>query len=119
MKNETSSVDKNFVILGCFAEEHPEWTATELPKEMESRKSSVYHSLSDMEKRGGVHQDQKTGSIVNCEEHEIELICAGVLLFNQSNELVSFLIVAGSNDRFKEQDRIRYFNILQIGAKDI
>lgn len=57
LKSLKSSVDKTFAILEYFTVQHPEWSITELAKELDANKSTVYRFLSDMEKRGIMYQD--------------------------------------------------------------
>lgn len=61
MKGLKSSVDKTFAILEHFTVEKGEWSITELAKELDSNKSTVYRFLSDMEKRGIMCQNPDSG----------------------------------------------------------
>ena len=61
MKGLTSSVDKTFAILEYFTVENPEWRVTELAQVLGTSKSTVYRFLSDMEKRGVMHQNIENG----------------------------------------------------------
>lgn len=61
MKTLKSSVDKTFAILEHFTILKPEWSITELAKELNSNKSTVYRFLSDMQKRDIMRQDTDTG----------------------------------------------------------
>ena len=61
MKGLKSSVDKTFAILEYFTVDKPEWSVTELAKESESSKSTIYRFLSDMQKRGIMYQDDNSG----------------------------------------------------------
>lgn len=61
LKSLKSSVDKTFAILEYFTVHQPEWTITELAKELDANKSTIYRFLSDMEKRGIMYQDPNSG----------------------------------------------------------
>lgn len=61
LKTLKSSVDKTFAILEYFTVQQAEWTITELAKELDANKSTVYRFLSDMEKRGVMYQDPDSG----------------------------------------------------------
>ena len=61
LKTLKSSVDKTFAILEYFTVQQPEWSITELAKELDANKSTVYRFLSDMEKRGIMYQDSNSG----------------------------------------------------------
>lgn len=61
MKGLKSSVDKTFAILEHFTVENGEWSITELAKELDSNKSTVYRFLSDMKKRGIMYQNPDSG----------------------------------------------------------
>ncbi len=60
MKALKSSVDKTFAILEYFTTTKTEWSITELAKELDSNKSTIYRFLSDMEKRGIMYQNPDT-----------------------------------------------------------
>ncbi len=61
LKTLKSSVDKTFAILEYFTVQKPEWSITELARELDSNKSTVYRFLSDMEKRGVMYQNSNSG----------------------------------------------------------
>ncbi|MCI5082751.1 MAG: IclR family transcriptional regulator [Saprospiraceae bacterium] len=53
------------------------------------------------------------------EELELGLICVGVPVFNQSQQLVAALSASGPANRFKEEALPAYVKILQNGARQI
>ena len=53
---------------------------------------------------------------IDYEEFELGLICVGVPIFNQKNEIVASLSAAGPSSRFKKEKIADYVNILQSGA---
>ncbi|MFD2587044.1 IclR family transcriptional regulator [Croceitalea marina] len=61
LKALKSSVDKTFAILEYFTVDRAEWSVTELAKELDASKSTVYRFLSDMQKRGIMYQDPVSG----------------------------------------------------------
>jgi len=56
---------------------------------------------------------------IDYEEFEIGLICIGVPVFNQKNEMIAGLSVAGPANRFRKEELKNYVKILQSGANAI
>ena len=59
------------------------------------------------------------GYALDREECEIGLICVGIPIFNQANEVVASLSASGPSNRFKEEKIADYVAILQKGATAI
>ena len=59
------------------------------------------------------------GYAIDREEYEIGLICVGVPIFNQRNEIVASLSAAGPANRFKINELKNYVEILKSGADRI
>lgn len=61
----------------------------------------------------------KQSYAVDFEEKELGLICVGVPVFNQNNELIAALSAAGPANRFRPDALAEYVSVLQKGAAAI
>jgi len=62
---------------------------------------------------------REKGYALDREESEIGLICVGIPIFNQNNEVVASLSASGPANRFEEEKVASYVGILQQGADAI
>ena len=62
---------------------------------------------------------RERGYAIDREEFEIGLICVGIPIFNQSDEVVASLSASGPANRFKEEEVNNYVAILRRGAEAI
>ncbi len=62
---------------------------------------------------------KEKGYALDREESEMGLICVGIPIFNQHNEVVASLSASGPSNRFKEENVVNYVTTLQKGATAI
>ena len=56
---------------------------------------------------------------IDREEFETGLICVAIPIFNQNQQVVASLSASGPASRFKENEIVKYVDILKKGALEI
>lgn len=84
------------------------------PKAFTKNTITTYHAfkreLSDVKEKGYA---------LDREESELGLICVGIPIYNQNDEVVASLSASGPASRFEEEKLITYIDILEEGAHAI
>lgn len=90
--------------LKSILDEHP---LTSYTKNTITEKSTLIEELDRI---------KSNGYAIDREEFEIGLICVGIPIFNQKNEVVASLSASGPANRFKEEEVTNYVATLRKGA---
>lgn len=69
--------------------------------------------------QNALNEVKEKGYAIDREESEIGLICVGIPIFNQHNEVIASLSASGPANRFEEKKVADYVAILQKGADAI
>ncbi len=98
--------EQNDAIKALFREERP--------------KSFTKHTITESQVLiKELNAIKSKGYALDREECEIGLICVGIPIFNQANEVVASLSASGPSSRFKEEKIADYVAVLQKGATTI
>lgn len=69
--------------------------------------------------KNNLEEVKSKGYAIDREEAEIGLICVGIPIFNQNNEVVASLSASGPANRFEEKNVTNYVSTLKKGADSI